>query len=407
MKRRSLMRASFLVLTILILAGLCGLPSTLNARDREDENDKNRPERGILLFTEYSGIYANIGENVNLALHLENKGKTDENCSVKITSTPKGWKTSIKGLNYPVYAVPVPEGEKRVMNFFAEPEKGLPPGTYIFQIEAQTEDEKLTSSQKLSVTVRAKGAVTQAIKVTTAYPELRGPNDTKFEFSLDVNNQTDTDKNFTLSAQIPDKWEVVFKPAWEEKQITSLQIKADKSENVKVNVTPAKEAVAGDYPVIVTIGSGEQKTVAKLAVVLTGVYKLDVGTVTGLLSLDAVKGKPANMSIYIKNTGSAINRGINLSSFKPENWKVEFKPEKIDALEPGAMKQVEITITSAAEALVGDYSVGLSVEGEKANKTVEMRVSVKASAAWGWVGIIIIVIVIAGLGGLFLWLGRR
>jgi uncharacterized membrane protein len=38
---------------------------------------------------------------------------------------------------------------------------------------------------------------------------------------------------------------------------------------------------------------------------------------------------------------------------------------------------------------------------------VELRVSVKTSAAWGWIGIIIIVLVIAGLGGLFLWLGRR
>ena len=33
---------------------------------------------------------------------------------------------------------------------------------------------------------------------------------------------------------------------------------------------------------------------------------------------------------------------ISFSSFKPENWKVEFKPEKIDALEPNALKQVEV-----------------------------------------------------------------
>ena len=72
------------------------------------------------------------------------------------------------------------------------------------------------------------------------------------------------------------------------------------------------------------------------------------------------------------------------------------------------MKQVEVTITPAAQALVGDYSVGLSADGEKgSSKTVELRVSVKTSAAWGWVGIIIIVVVIAGLGALFLRLGRR
>jgi uncharacterized membrane protein len=114
------------------------------------------------------------------------------------------------------------------------------------------------------------------------------------------------------------------------------------------------------------------------------------------------------MSFYVRNIGSAVNRNIAVSSFKPENWKVEFKPEKIDTLAPGELKQIEVTITPAAQALVGDYSVGLSVDGEKSSsKSVEIRVSVKTSSAWGWAGIIIILLVIAGLGGLFLWLGRR
>jgi hypothetical protein len=32
-------------------------------------------------------------------------------------------------------------------------------------------------------------------------------------------------------------------------------------------------------------------------------------------------------------------------SFKPENWKVEFKPEKIDQIEPNGLKQVEMIVT--------------------------------------------------------------
>jgi uncharacterized membrane protein len=56
---------------------------------------------------------------------------------------------------------------------------------------------------------------------------------------------------------------------------------------------------------------------------------------------------------------------------------------------------------------VGDYSVGVAVNGEKADKTLEMRVTVKSSAAWAWIGIGIILLVIAGLCALFVWLGRR
>ncbi len=94
-------------------------------------------------------------------------------------------------------------------------------------------------------------------------------------------------------------------------------------------------------------------------------------------------------------------------TFKPENWNVEFTPEKIDTLAPDELKQVEVTITPYKDALVGDYSVGVEIQGEKASKSLEFRTTVKASAAWGWVGIFIIVGVIGGLTMLFRKLGRR
>ncbi|MBT8373267.1 MAG: hypothetical protein HKO68_10060, partial [Desulfobacterales bacterium] len=133
----------------------------------------------------------------------------------------------------------------------------------------------------------------------------------------------------------------------------------------------------------------------------------DVGTPDGLLSMDARQGKPANMYFYVKNTGSATNHNIKFMSFKPENWKVAFSPEKLDMIEPGELKQVETIITPYEDALVGDYSISVNVEGEKASKIIELRTTVKASAAWGWIGIGIIVAVIAGLFGIFRWLGRR
>jgi len=62
---------------------------------------------------------------------------------------------------------------------------------------------------------------------------------------------------------------------------------------------------------------------------------------------------------------------------------VEVKPEKLTDLPPNEVKQVEVTVTSYKEALVGDYSVAVGINGEKANKNLEFRVSVKAGTAWG------------------------
>jgi uncharacterized membrane protein len=184
-------------------------------------------------------------------------------------------------------------------------------------------------------------------------------------------------------------------------------LKANQSQSVAIEVKPFMLAKAGEYPINIRVSSGDARADVKLTVVITGTYDFEVGTTTGLLSLDARQGKPANISFYIKNTGTATNHDIKFMSFKPENWKVEFKPEKIASIEPGDLKQVEVTITPYEEALVGDYSVGVSVEGEKVKKTLEFRVTVKASTAWGWIGIGIIVVVVVGLTGLFRWLGRR
>jgi uncharacterized membrane protein len=109
----------------------------------------------------------------------------------------------------------------------------------------------------------------------------------------------------------------------------------------------------------------------------------------------------------VKNTGSATHNSVRFLSFKPEIWKVEFKPEKIETFAPGELKQVEVTITPAEEALVGDYSVGMAVEGEKATKNLELRVTVRTSTAWGGIGIGIIVLVVAGLLTIFFRFGRR
>jgi uncharacterized membrane protein len=393
-----------LLVAVLVVAG----PAVASAGEEQAKRD-DRPARGIAIYSEFSGVVVPVGESVRMDLTVENKGKQDEVVALKLISVPKGWKASLKGGSFTVTGVAVPDGKTRTLSFSAEPEKGVAPGTFEFGIEGVTADGKLKVNYAIVVTSRERSRLgTEDIQITTSYPVLRGQTDATFEFSLDVNNKTDADRVFNLAAQAPEKWEINFKPGYEQKQISSLRIRGNSNQTVAVSVTPPKDATAGEYPLLVRISSGESKAEVKLMVVLTGIYKLEAATPTGILSTEAVTGKPTTVSLLVKNTGSAVNRNVNLSSFKPENWKVEFKPEKLEALEPGQLKQVEATITPAATALVGDYSVGLMVDGEKSSsKTVEMRVTVKAPTAWGWIGVGLIAVVIAGMGGLFAWLGRR
>jgi uncharacterized membrane protein len=222
-----------------------------------------------------------------------------------------------------------------------------------------------------------------------------------------VENKTGKEAIFNLAYEGPKDWDVNFKPSYEDKYFSSLRIKEEQSQSMAVQVKPYALAEPGEYPVTIKVSSDKAKGEVTLTVVLTGTNKLEAGTADGRLSLNAYQGEGANMSFYVKNSGSAPQNGIKFLTFKPENWKVEFSPEKIDTLPPGELKQVEMTVTSAGQALVGDYSVGVNVEGEKSTKNLEFRVTVRASTAWGWIGMIIILLVVAGLVFLFVRMGRR
>ena len=397
---RLMLTISLVVWAIAILPGLCF------AKD----SDNSRPPRSITMATEYPGVEVPAEEDVSMDIIFHNKGRSDENVEVWLSEIPDGWKAKIKTYRFTVTGIHVPAGEDKTLTFDAQPPKDVSPGKYTFKIEAKTQDGSFKMARNVLVIVTGEAEKVEddrGVKLTTSYPEISGPSDATFEFSMEVSSKLDKDAVFDLFAQGPKGWDINFKPAYETKFITSLRLKANQNQTIAVEVKPPPMTAAGKYPINVRVSSGDAKGEVQLAVILTGTYGIEVGTPSGLLSLDARQGKPANLSFYVKNTGSAPNHDIKFMSFKPENWRVEFSPERLELVEPGDLKQVEMTITPYEDALVGDYSISVNVEGEKASKIMELRTTVKASAAWGWVGIGIIVAVIGGLFGIFRWLGRR
>ena len=375
-----------------------------------EEEKKDLPPRAISVAPEYSGVIVSQGENVSVDLKVINKGRQDEIIELTVPSVPKGWTAMVKTYSFGITGVYMESDKTRSLTLKLEPDESVGPGKYTFLVKGQTQDGKLSSSGKVGITVKPKQEEKKSkdVKITTSYPVLEGPTDATFEFSIEVENKLDKDTVFNLAYEGPRNWDIKFKPAYEDKYFSSLRIKKGQTESMAVEVKPYLLAEPNRYPLKVKVSSPEAKAEAEIMVVLTGTYKLDAGTADGLLSLrEAYQGKEANLSFYVKNSGSAKQNNVKFLSFKPENWKVEFKPERLETLAPGELKQVEVLITPADQALVGDYSVTLSIEGEKAKKNLEFRVPVKASTAWGVIGLGIIVLVVVGLVVLFIRLGRR
>jgi uncharacterized membrane protein len=390
--------------TLITATVVWGLSVQLSAADDET------PDRLITMAAEYSGVEVQQGEVVTMDIIFHNGGKRGENVNVEVTQVPAGWEAVIKTYKYTVMGVHVAAGKDKTLTFEARSGEKIRPGKYRFRVESETADGRFKMGENIYVTVRKKEEAAkeaEGIKITTSYPVLQGSVSGTYEFRLDLQSRFDRDTEFNLSAVAPEGWGINFKPAYESKYISSVRLQANQSKSIDVEVTPLKSAGAGEYPIDVRVSAEGERSEAKLKVILTGTYELKVGTLSGLLSLDARQGKPANVSIYVRNTGTVKNNDISFTSFKPENWDVEFKPEKIESIEPGEYKQVEVIITPYEEALVGDYSVSINAKGEDSNDSAEFRVTVKASTMWGWIGIAIIVVVIGGLTVLFRYLGRR
>ena len=371
---------------------------------------EEKPERLITMAAEYPGVEVPEGEDVSMDIIFHNKGKGDENVNIQIIQIPAGWEARIKTYKYTVTGVHVASGKDKTLTFEADPVDDIKPGKYRFRVEAQTQDGRFKMTENIYVNVKKKveeANAAEGIEVTTSYPVLRGSATSTFEFRLELVNKFDKETEFNMSAKAPEGWEVNFKPAYESKYISSMRMKEDQSKSIDVEVKPLSKAEAGEYPIDVRITAEGERSEANLKVILTGSYELKVGTLSGLLSLEARQGKPANVSLYLRNTGTAENSNISFTSFKPENWEVEFEPEKIETLDAGEYEQVEVIITPYEEALVGDYSVDIQAKGEDSSDSAEFRVTVKASTMWGWIGIAIIVVVIGGLSVLFRYLGRR
>ena len=299
---------------LFILMALCPLTHA-------EEERKNLPARGIAVFPEYTGIKIPLKENVSVDLVVKNLGRRGEDIYVDIQEVPEGWKAWVKTYNFAVTGIHVESDSSKSLTLRAEPDNTVSPGEYIFKITAKTGDGRFISKSQLVVTTEEKKEKKSlgGVNITTSYPVLRGPTDATFEFSMEVENKLDKDSIFNLSTQGPENWEINFKPAYEDKYISSLRLKAGQSQTMAVQVKPHSNAKPDSYPVSVKVSSNEASAEAELTIELTGTYKLDTGTATGLLSLTAVRGSEANLSFYVRNCGSATLNNIAFLSIKPEN----------------------------------------------------------------------------------------
>jgi uncharacterized membrane protein len=206
-------------------------------------------------------------------------------------------------------------------------------------------------------------------------------------------------------SQAPRGWIVTFKPNY--KQATSVEVEANSTSNISIDINPPSQIEAGKYKIPVSASTSATSANLELEVVITGTFNIELTTPIGLLSTNITAGDEKQVELLIRNNGSSELTDIKLDFSAPINWSVKFNPEKVPQLVTGASTNVYANIKADKKAIPGDYITEFTARTPEASSKASFRISVRTSMLWGWIGILIILIAVGCVYYLFRKYGRR
>lgn len=388
-----LMLAPLLALVVLS-AGAASLPAIANAQTPV-----------IYLSTPVTGAVVDKGKQVTFSVDVNNTSKVGQNVNLDLTTVPAGWTPILKDQGFVVRSVWVAPQKTETVSLQLTVPKDAKNQDYKFTLRASGNGfDPTTLDLLLGVQVQSNQATTALV---VQYPTISGKAGAAFGFKADLNNHGLSDVTYGLSAKAPTGWDVVFKPSYQQTQISSAQVKAGSSQSLDITATPPAGVKAGEYPITITAASPSDQATADLKAIVTGSYQITMSARNDIWNTTATAGQDSPFYVTVTNSGSAPLQNVTLSSTKPQNWAVTFNPATIAQLDPGASREVAMVTKPATNAIAGDYMLTVTSSNTQATLDRDVRVQVSTPTLWGWAGIVVLVVVIGGLLGLFMKLGRR
>ena len=361
------------------------------------------------LIMAYTGITVGPGQEFEMDAEIVNPRKATVRVTLEATSLPEGWTAGFHSRypSFPVSGITVQGTKSTTLEFKVKLPDDVEPGDYKLAVRATDSEGEKTENAEIAFSVSAKKVDTGGLKMDSQYPVLSGNTSQTFKFGIDLKNETDNPVTTALAAQAPPGWVVRIKPQFEDTQISSIALKEDSTETLSVEIQPPLQGAPGDYPVLVRARSAALSAQAELKVSLLGTQELNMGTTTGRLNASVTAGEQSQVDFLIANAGTAPITNLAFISSKPDQWEVNFRPDKVDSLNPGEVREVKMEVTAPDRAVAGDYMMAVTTNSPDATKSIDFRITVSTPTIWGWIGAFIVAVVVLGLAAVFIRLGRR
>ncbi len=395
---------------VFLLALATAYTTLISAAEKDAEKKQDvEPKESFNLILPFTDLTVGQGQEVTMDAEVVNRTKNPVQVGLSIEGVPQGWEVGFNSRypSYPIRSVMVQGEKSTTVEFKAKVPENTKPGNYEVKVSAKDESGKTSYSEKAVFRVTSKKVETGGLKLTSQYPVLTTPSGQTLKFTVDLKNETNKPLTASLIAQAPTGWSVRFKPQYGDTQISSIALKENGTESLSVEIDSPSRADAAEYPLTIRARAGAFEASTNLKVTLRGVTDLRMGTLAGTVTASATAGQKSPVPFHVQSVGTAPVRNLAFSTKKPDKWTIDFKPDKIDALNPGELREISMEITAPARAIAGDYLITVIANSADTTKSVEFRVTVATATLWGWIGAAIVGAVVLGLAIVFWRLGRR
>jgi uncharacterized membrane protein len=367
------------------------------------------------LILPFKDLTVGQGQEATMDAEVVNRTKDPVEVTLTIEGTPTGWDANFNSRypSFPVRSVMVQGGDQNsnkstTLEFKVKVPENTKPGTYPVKVTAKDTKGATQYVETINYRVTSKKVETGGLKISSQYPVLTSASGQTLKFTIDLKNETNKALPTSVAAQAPQGWTVRFKPQFGDQQISSIQLKENGSETLSVEIDTPATAEAKEYPIGIQARAGAYEASASVKVSLKGTQDLKMGSLAGTLNTSVTAGTKTPIDFVVGNAGTAPIRNLNFVTKKPsDKWTVEFKPDKIDALGPGEVRQIKMEILAPDRTIAGDYMLTLTANSPETNKSADFRVTVSTPTIWGWIGFAIVGLVVLGLAIVFFRLGRR
>jgi uncharacterized membrane protein len=379
------------------------------------ESSSTPSNQSFNLILPFKDLTVGQGQEATMDADVVNRTKDPVEVSLQIEGAPAGWDVNFNSRypSFPVRSVMVQGGDQTsnksvTLEFKAKVPENTRPGIYPVKVTAKDTKGATQYVETINYRVTSKKIETGGIKLSSQYPVLSSASGQTLKFTIDLKNETNKPLPTSLVAKAPQGWAVRFKPQFGDQQISSIQVKENGSETLSVEIDTPITADAKEYPVTISARAGAFEASTTVNVSLKGTQDLKMGSLAGTLNTGVTAGTKSSIDFVVGNAGTAPIHNLGFVTKKPsDKWTVEFKPEKIDSLGPGEVKQIKMDILAPDRTIAGDYLLTLTANSPEITKAAEFRVTVSTPTIWGWVGFGIVGLVVLGLAIVFFRLGRR